>query len=53
MKLAPVNKLDKRNKATSKNFDDVVMSKTCVVFVIFLISGQFRGIPKPDSRRIV
>ena len=27
MKLRPVTKLDKRNKATSKKFDDDVMSK--------------------------
>ena len=29
MELGPVTKLDKRNKATSKNFKDDVMSENC------------------------
>ena len=29
MKLAPVTKFDKKNKTTSKKFDDDVMSKNC------------------------
>ena len=35
MKFGPVTKLDKRNKTTSKNFDDDVMSTNCDVVVIF------------------
>ena len=41
MKLGPVTKLDKRNKATSKKFDNDVMSTNCDIIVIFLIYGQF------------
>ena len=36
MKLGPVTKRDKKNKTTSKNFDDHVMSRNCDVIVIFL-----------------
>ena len=43
MKLAPVTKLDKRNKITPKKFDDDV---------IFPIYDQFGAIRKPDSGRI-
>ena len=50
MKLGPVTKLDKRNKTTSKKFDDDVMSENCDVIVIFSIYGQFGAIWKPDSR---
>ena len=53
MKLGPVNKLDKRNKATSKKFDDDVMSAICDVIVIFPIYGQFQAIRKPRSGCIV
>ena len=53
MKLGPVTKLDKRNKITSKKFDDDVMSENCDVIVIFPIYGQFGAIRKPDSGRIV
>ena len=53
MKLKPVTKPDKRNKTRSKNVDDDVMSENCDVTVIFQIFGQFDGIRKPDSRRIV
>ena len=35
MKIGAVTKLDKRNKATSKIFDDNVMSANCDVIVIF------------------
>ena len=35
MKLGPVTKLDKKNKTTSKNFDDDVNSEDCDVIVIF------------------
>ena len=50
MKLAPLTKLDKRNKTTSTKFDDDVMSASCDIIVIFLIYGQFGAIRKPDSR---
>ena len=39
IKLGPVTKLGKRNKATSKKFDDDVMSANCDVIVIFPIYG--------------
>ena len=46
MKLGPVTKLDKRNKATSKTFDDDVMSEICDVIVIFFIYGIFWSDPE-------
>ena len=53
MKLGPVTKPDKRNKTTSKLFDDDVISTNCDLIVIFPICGQSGAIQKPDSRRIV
>ena len=53
MKLGPVTRLDKRNKTTSKKFDNDLMSKNFDVIVIFSIYGQFGAIRKPDSGRIV
>ena len=53
MKTGPVTKLDKRNKTTSKKFDDEVISENCGVIAIFPIYGQFGAIPKPDSGCIV
>ena len=50
MKLGTVTKLDKRCKATSKDFDDDVMSKNCEPIVIY---DKFGAIQKPDSGRIV
>ena len=44
MKLRPVAKIDKRNKTTSKKFDDNVMSENCDVIVVFPIYGQFGAI---------
>ena len=41
MKFAPITKLDKRNKTTSKKFDDGVMSQNCDAIFIFFIYGQF------------
>ena len=35
MKLGPVTKYDKRNKTTSKNFDDNVMSGNCNAILRF------------------
>ena len=48
MKLGPVANLDKRNKTTSKIFEDNVILENCEVIVIFLIYGQFGAICKPD-----
>ena len=53
MKLEPVTKLDKRNKTTSKKFDDDIKSAKCDVIIIFLIYGQFGAIWKLDSGCIV
>ena len=53
MKTGPVTKLDKRNKTTSKKFDDEVISENCGVIAIFPIYGQFGAIRKPDSGCIV
>ena len=50
MKLGPVTKLNKRNKAASKIFEDDVMSENCDVIVIFLIYGHFGAIRKPNSK---
>ena len=52
MKLGPVTKLDKKNKTTSKKFDNDVVSANCDVIVIFPIYGEFGAIRKPDSGRI-
>ena len=49
MKLGPVTKIDKRNKTTSKNFDDDVMSRNCDVIVIFRIFGKFGAVQRRDS----
>ena len=53
MKLGSVTKLDKKNKTTSKNFDDDVISANCDVIVIFPIYSQFAAIRKLDSGRMV
>ena len=39
LKLGTVTKRDKKNKTTSKKFDNDVMSKNCDVIVIFRIYG--------------
>ena len=44
MKLGPVTKPDKRNKTTSKKFDDNFMSTNCDVIVIFPIYSHFGAI---------
>ena len=44
MKLGPVTKLDKGNKATSKIFNDDVISENCDVIAIFSIYSQFGAI---------
>ena len=53
IKLGPVNKLDKRNKTSSNNFNAGVMSANYDVIVIFLIFGQSGPIGKLDSGDIV
>ena len=53
IKLGPVTKFEKRNKATSKKFDDDGMSANCDAIAIFLIYGQFGVIRKLDSGHIV
>ena len=53
IKLKPVTKPDKRNKITSKKFDDDVNSENFDAIAIFSIYGQFRAICKLDSGRIV
>ena len=53
MKLGPVNKRDKRNKTTSKKFDDDVITETCDIIASLLIHCQFGAIWKPDSEHIV
>ena len=49
MKLRPVTKLYKRNKTTSKKFDDDVMSENRDVIVIFQIFGQFGAVWRLDA----
>ena len=53
MKLGPVTELDRRNKTTSKNFDNDAISAYCDVIVILPLYGQFGAIRKPDFGRIV
>ena len=53
MKLAPVTKIDKKNKTTSKKVDDDFMSANCDVIVIFPTYGQFGAIRTPDFGHIV
>ena len=53
MKLGPVTKLDNRNKSTSKQFSDDVISVNCDVIVIFPIYSQFGAIWKPDFGHII
>ena len=53
MKYKLVTKLNKRNKTTSKKFDDEVMSENCDVLVIFPIYDQFGAMRKPDLGCIV
>ena len=53
MKRRPATKLDKRNTATSKKFDNDVMSANCDVIAFIPIYGQFAAIRKPDPGRMV
>ena len=54
MKLGPVTKLGKRNKAMlkKKNENDVML-ENCDVIIIFSIYREFGAIGKPDSSNIV
>ena len=52
MKVGPATKLDKRNKTTSKNFDDGIMSASCHVIIIYQIFGQSGAIRKTDFGRM-
>ena len=53
VKLGPVTKLEDRNTATSKKFDNYVISAICDAIVSFWIYGQFGAIRKLDSGCIV
>ena len=53
MKLGPVTKLDKRNTAIPKRFDNDIMSTNCDVIAVFAIYGHFAAIRKPDSGRMI
>ena len=53
MKLGVVTEPDKRNKATSKKFDYVVISTNRDIIFFFPIYGQFAAIQKLDSGRMV
>ena len=46
MKLGAVTKLDKRNKTTSKKFDNDIVWRSCDMIAIFPIYGQFGAIWK-------
>ena len=52
MKFGPVTKLDKRNKITSKNFDNDVMSENCDVIVANLEQSGGR-IPETESANVM
>ena len=52
MKIGPVTKLDKRNVATSKRFDDNATSANSDVIVFFPIYGPFAAIWEPYSGRM-
>ena len=49
MKLAPVTKLDKRNTATSRRFDDDVISVNCDVFFQFMANLDQTGSRVPEA----
>ena len=53
MELESISKPDKKNKPTSKKFDDYVIFASCNTIAFFSIYGQFGAMRKPDSRWIV
>ena len=52
MELGSVTKIDKRNKPTSKKFNDEVMTENYAIIAIFPIYGQFGAVRKLDSGHI-
>ena len=50
MKLSPIAKRDKKDKATSKKFSDDVMFENCDVTVIFAIYDQSMANPEVGFR---
>ena len=48
MKLRPVTKFNKRNTATSKKFNDKIISASCDVTAILPIYDQFGAIRWPE-----
>ena len=53
MKVGPVTKINKKNAATLKKFDDDVLSANCDVIAVFSIYGQFGAIRLPDTGNMV
>ena len=53
MNLGSVTKIDKRNKTTSKRFDDGIMLENFDVIFIFRIFGHSGTVWRPDSRNRV
>ena len=49
MKLGRVTKLDKKNKATSKKFNNNLMSGNCNVMVSFGVFFPISAVRRPDS----
>ena len=49
MKLGPETTLGKRNKTTSKKFDDDFMSEKFSIVFIFKIFNQFESVRSLDS----
>ena len=50
MNLGPVTKFDKRNKTTSKKFDDDVIPENCDVKIVIVISGFLANLEQSGSR---
>ena len=53
MKLGPVTKFNKKNTATSKTFDNNVMSKNCGDVTFSPIYDELAAIRKLDFQRMV
>ena len=50
MNLGPVTKFDKRNKTTSKKFDDDVMPENCDVKIVAAISGFLVNLEQSEDQ---
>ena len=50
MNLGPVTKFDKRNKTTSKKFDDDVMPENCDVKIVTAISGFLVNLEQSEDQ---